>query len=1024
MPNPTPGSQFLCRVRRLLLPGLALLALTLLLALPRTLVPVAAQTPVPTVTPTRTPSELIGVNPQQELLLELFTRFGGWGTLGVLGLMTLVWFVVALTKKAGETLVEYLNRVFVKGRLDRRAEKIESQTRQRETAQAQARQLEHGLAAYLQWLQDEYQHLPIIPIKTAERLEQLALTTVYVPLRVVERTQIEGFRKLTLGEFDPEGEYRLREQALADLERSQRVYRLLSNADQLLALETDGKPVREQTTTRLLLVGDAGSGKTTTLHYGALILAHDYQQGTPTQAQATLDLHVAHLLLPIYIRLTLVATYVREAYQRASPDELPALHGAPSHLLLDWLRIHLQSQVKSRCPTLPVDLLDRQLTDGHCLFLLDGLDETGDATERAYMQRLIVNLVQDYPHQRYLVASRPFDDLRLPGFDERHLSPMNSEEMQCLLRNWFGAVRTGSTTRQHQESVDEQVTYLWDILERNARLFEMATNPLLLTSMALLVQTGVGLPRERAELYNRLVYLLLETWRILQVTGGVPGRDSGRPVLYGGEENVSSVQRRLQELAAWMQEQQRREVRLDEAQRHLRPIYQELMGWHAEQCDDYICRLLESLALESGLVQKRDRGYSFAHYTLQEYLTARAYDQRAEGVAQLMARYAQPRWRETILLAVGHWATSGDPDHARQFLRKLLATGDAQAVLLAGAALDDADADRVPELAPLRTTTAERLHELAFQPQRCPDPRMRNTAAELLDRLEADQRPELHPDHPRYWADRIEPGPFVMGDDQGKYDDEKPAFVYRITRPYALAHYPVTNRQYLCFLEDLERQGRADEAQQRRPREWPGRRYRAGTGNHPVVNVDWYDATAFAAWANATWLTDEQRARGEQIRLPTEPEWERAAAYPLTIPPDNPGGGRGRYPWGDTLPDLTDTSSGSITGGIRGNTKESGIGGTSVVGIFPDGAAACGAEDLAGNVWEWCSTRYQSYPLAEEVRAATLETIENQEGQTFVVRGGAYWNDLSDARCGFRSRNHPRFVYHNVGVRLARLFSL
>lgn len=1024
MSNPTPESHTSRCSPRLLLPGLALLALTLLLALPRALVPVAAQTAVPTVTPTRTPSELIGVNPQQELLLELFTRFGGWGTLGMLGLMALVWFGFALTKKAGETLVEYVNRVFLKRRLDQRAEKMEEQTRQREMVQAQVRQLEHGLAAYLQWLQDEYQHLPIIPIKTAERLEQLALTAVYVPLRVVERTQIEGFRQLTLGEFDPEGEYRLREQALKDLERSQRVYRLLSDAHQLPALKTDGEPVPEHTTTRLLLVGDAGSGKTTTLHYGALILAHDYQQATPAQAQATLDLHVARPLLPIYIRLTLVATYVREAYARARPDELPALHGAPSSLLLDWLKDYLQAQVKARHPTLPADLLPRQFTSGNCLFLLDGLDETGDATERAYMQRLIVNLVQDYPHQRYLVASRPFDDLRLPGFDERHLSPMNSAEMQCLLRNWFGAVRKGSPTRQHQDSVAEQVSYLWDILERNARLFEMATNPLLLTSMALLVQTSVGLPRERAELYNRLVYLLLETWRILQVTDGVPGRDSGRPVLYGGEESVASVQRRLQELAAWMQEQQRREVRLDEAQRHLCPIYQELMGWHRERCDDYICRLLESLALESGLVQKRDRGYSFAHYTLQEYLTARAYDQRADGVRQLLARYAQPRWRETILLAVGHWATSGDPDHARQFLHELLTTGDAQAILLAGAALDDADADRVPELALLRTSTVERLSELAFAPARCPDPRTRNAAAELLDRLEADQRPELQPDHPRYWADRIEPGPFVMGDDHSQQDDEKPAFVYTITRPYALARYPVTNRQYLRFLEDLERQGRVDEAQQRRPEHWPGRRYRAGTGNHPVVNVDWYNATAFAAWANATWLTDEQRARGEQIRLPTEPEWERAAAYPLAIPPDAPDCGRRRYPWGDTLPDLTDTTSGSIKGDIRANTQESGIGGTSVVGIFRDGAAACGAEDLAGNVWEWCSTPYQRYPLAKEVRAATLETIENQEGKTFVVRGGVYWNDLSDARCGYRHHFLPRSLFHYDGVRLARLFSL
>ena len=116
------------------------------------------------------------------------------------------------------------------------------------------------------------------------------------------------------------------------------------------------------------------------------------------------------------------------------------------------------------------------------------------------------------------------------------------------------------------------MAYLRGILDQNARLFEMATNPLLLTSMALLVHTGVGLPRERAELYNHLIGLLIHTWRTQQITGGIPGQDDRR-TRYGGEESPSGVQRRLQEVAAWMQEQGRREISLREAQQILRPVY-------------------------------------------------------------------------------------------------------------------------------------------------------------------------------------------------------------------------------------------------------------------------------------------------------------------------------------------------------------------------------------------------------------------------------------------------------------------
>lgn len=494
--------------------------------------------------------------------------------------------------------------------------------------------------------------------------------------------------------------------------------------------------------------------------------------------------------------------------------------------------------------------LSSLIREGGCLVLLDGLDETGDTPRRTKMQRWIAGLAQSCPQNRYLVASRPFKDCAIPGFIERHLSPLNSDEMKDLLGKWFGAAYRNDPSHLQQRSVSDEVGYLWGILEHNPRLFDMCTSPLLLTSVALLVYTGMGLPRERAELYNRLVYLLLETWRIQQLSGGrLPESQAARPVLFG--ESVGSVQRRLQQLADWMQQNQRREVTQEEVADLFALQYAEDMEWSATEAHTYVTQLMESLALHSGILQRRDAGYSFAHYTLQEYLTARDFDQRSDGVDRLLALRNEARWRETILLAVGHWATSGVTDKARTLLRGLLDANDPEALLLAGDALDDADAGRVPELAPLRRAITARLCALAaltdnWRRKAHPDPVLRNRAATMLDRLDADtDRPGLDLTKADYWATRIEPGTFSMGDDNGGLDDEKSQFDYTIRRPYALARFPVTNRQYLLFIEALAGCGTPEavaaarkllqlmemheqEPEDVRPFYWPGACYRAG----------------------------------------------------------------------------------------------------------------------------------------------------------------------------------------------------
>ena len=197
-------------------------------------------------------------------------------------------------------------------------------------------------------------------------------------------------------------------------------------------------------------------------------------------------------------------------------------------------------------------------------------------------------------------------------------------------------------------------------------------------------------------------------------------------------------------------------------------------------------------------------------------------------------------------------------------------------------------------------------------------------------------------------------------------------------RPFQLSKYAVTNAQFRRFVDG----GYNDESlwnpvgwrwreenEVVEPEYWRDPKWNGAT--QPVVGVSWWEADAFCRWAGC--------------RLPMEREWEAAARGPHGW----------AYPWGDKWRE-----------GIC-NSSEAELGGTTPVGIFPRSAAVCGAHDMAGNAWEWCTDGFDTR------RAADPEASR-------VLRGGSWFLLPRLCRSAIRIDIHPDSRDYVIGFRAAR----
>lgn len=179
-----------------------------------------------------------------------------------------------------------------------------------------------------------------------------------------------------------------------------------------------------------------------------------------------------------------------------------------------------------------------------------------------------------------------------------------------------------------------------------------------------------------------------------------------------------------------------------------------------------------------------------------------------------------------------------------------------------------------------------------------------------------------------------------------------------------------------------------------------------GKEKHPVVQVSWNDAAAYAKWAGK--------------RLPTEAEWEYAARGGLD---------RQRFCWGDELLPGGKWQANIWQGDFpHENTKADGYERTAPVGSFPTNGF--GLHDMSGNVWEWCADWYRPdyYRVSPERNPQGPESTTSYDPNEpdilkKVQRGGSFM--CSDLYCirylpGGRGKGEPNSAAMHLGFRCVR----
>ncbi len=751
--------------------------------------------------------------------------------------------------------------------------------------------------------------------------------------------------------------------------------------------------------TGVVLLGEPGSGKSTFLRHLSRVMAKRGlgQSGRDTQLPGW---NPAQASVPVFLSIRQLATKLAVHRSEQASD-----------VIFEAILQVLDNGIEGMR-----DVLNAAIGNGGMLLMFDGLDEIppNDRGEVAGRRRVVQGLhtfVQRYPRNLAIVTCRTkvfTDDLRHDlGWRVEILAPFTLGQIRALVYAFFAAQSSSST----DEGNDRAAQGLLEAIVENNKLLSLARTPMLLRMMAEIALRGGDLPLNRPKLFETLIDRMLDGWEETKQKSSLASDyrinkdtlDSMRPIFNeqayrafadgsGSRENARILRDRLlTRLTDFFDEQ-----------------VPALPANPAKACLDYLEQRADLV------VRDPDDYYSFVHPTLQEYCAARHIAHDPDRAPQMIMQHrGSDYWREAILLATGLLSPlaldrvlndlisseeQAQPKLAYQWYRDLLLAAD---------------------------IAAERDWEVLQQEQLIRATSLRQGLGHGLERLLADIDEPLQP------VDRVRAGYILadLGDRRypvegvawklaleqrgqcfgftsngaehylrflpaGTYHDFEGRVLIE-TKPYWIASYPITVAQYAAFADvgytsESNRwwttSGLIWRAERRQPALWQDLIQRAT--NIPMIGATWFEATAFCGWLTAQ--VGDLLPEGYVFRLPTVSEWTAAASFDGSERPRT-------YPWGHLEPTPE-----------RAIYKATQITACAAVGCCPQGVAACGAQDLAGNVWEW----------ADIVGAGDEVLRDSTELAPVAIMGGAWNSDADELRCSTQDMVSPNQSGLNVGFRI------
>ena len=724
---------------------------------------------------------------------------------------------------------------------------------------------------------------------------------------------------------------------------------------------------------RWVILGDPGAGKTTLLRH----LAAELARAAPSR------------WIPVF-------------------ESLPRLMREPQ-----WLLDRFERQMKRSGE--PSDglaaVLDRAGQEGRLLVLLDGLDEV-PRDDRDDAEALLRQVSSRWPSTPILVTSRPIG-FRRPGggFQELELLPLDGERRREFLARWFGRATGKPDFVRAAEAAAG--------LETDASLRELASNPLYLTLMAMLIEQDVSPATNRTRLYDQVFDLLLDGKH----------RPDPRPI-----DAKLGVRQVLRHLAFEMTRENRDAEPVEQLEARL--YKQELASLREplECVPRWRCSLrpfLDDLAECTGILGEHDgpgTEWRFWHRTFREALAAEELARRYEtgGQDEILAHARdiagdESRWAEPYALLTGQIE---EPDA----LVKALVKENAALGLRAMATAQTLADETIVEVLDLSDDWEKRIEVYASLPDKLDDPAR---TLSLIDRLRQRTRNgndlyhleqtavavgQRWPDasrqvedlrgrfydhidpppaglfenvatkdgHVKLWR-RIEAGQFRMGSpeiEEGRSDWEGPQHEVTIVSDFQLAAVPVTQAQYAVFE--------------------PDHRSHFEGAQRPVDSVTWYQAMAFCGW-----LASHGATSG--ARLPTEEEWEYACR----------AGSTSRFSFGDDESGLEQVAWYDKNSEYR--THDVGQKDPNKWGLY----------DMHGNIFDWTLspwTNGYSEQASQHDRTVDPADLSADLAAPFprdhrVIRGGSGWNSPRSVRSAYRNHRGPGNRNQDLGFRVLLPFA-